>query len=162
MSPVNGLHQPQEAESSTPLTTPAKGKRKRIQAEQQQQGNVNSGTATPPPNQCASAAQAPAATVVQAERRGSSGKKRAGRVAGAPATSARKAVRINLRNNLYFEHGGPVPDPMVRTPPTARSKVGSLPYPSTAWAQLLRGCMSKAQVSLQGQINVAGKCLLER
>ncbi|KAG2493648.1 hypothetical protein HYH03_008165 [Edaphochlamys debaryana] len=43
------------------------------------------------------------------------------------ATTGKKPrVVINLKNNLYFEHGGPVPDPDIRTPPPARAKGGIL------------------------------------
>ena len=43
---------------------------------------------------------------------------------GRAVTTAKKGrVVINLKKNLYFEHGGPVPDPDIRTPPPARAKV---------------------------------------
>ncbi|GLI61545.1 hypothetical protein VaNZ11_003936 [Volvox africanus] len=46
--------------------------------------------------------------------------------AGATTTAKKGRVVINLKKNLYFEHGGPVPDPDVRTPPPARAKGGIL------------------------------------
>lgn len=47
-----------------------------------------------------------------------------GRTAGA-TTAKKKKVVIDIKRNLYFEHGGPVPDPEIRTPPASRSKVGT-------------------------------------
>ncbi|GIL67023.1 hypothetical protein Vafri_20412 [Volvox africanus] len=46
--------------------------------------------------------------------------------ARATTTAKKGRVVINLKKNLYFEHGGPVPDPDVRTPPPARAKGGIL------------------------------------
>jgi hypothetical protein len=68
----------------------------------------------------AAAQQVPsvAATPVAAATAG-----RGGGGAGA-ASTAKKSVRINLKKNLYFAFGGPVPDPLVRTPPASRSQVG--------------------------------------
>ncbi|KXZ48718.1 hypothetical protein GPECTOR_25g300 [Gonium pectorale] len=43
-----------------------------------------------------------------------------------PTTAKKGRVVINLKKNLYFEHGGPIPDPDVRTPPPARAKGGIL------------------------------------
>ena len=40
------------------------------------------------------------------------------------ASSKRKSVRFHLRDNLFFEPGGQVPPPAVRTPPKAQPKVG--------------------------------------
>ena len=34
-----------------------------------------------------------------------------------------KSVRFRLKKNLYFEHGGPLPLPELRTPPSAQPKV---------------------------------------
>eukprot|EP00983_Pelagomonas_calceolata_P108461 1159461-Pelagomonas_calceolata.AAC.2 len=103
----------QEADATTtPMPSPGVGKRTRMEQQQQSQG----ARSTPQGNGAAAAEP-------KGPEKSSSGKKRrAAAAAGGPATSARKAVRINLRNNLYFEHGGPIPDPMIRTPPTARSK----------------------------------------
>jgi len=39
------------------------------------------------------------------------------------ASSKRKSVRFHLRDNLFFEPGGQVPPPAVRTPPKAQPKV---------------------------------------
>ncbi|GIM10240.1 hypothetical protein Vretimale_13972 [Volvox reticuliferus] len=46
--------------------------------------------------------------------------------ARATTTAKKGRVVINLKKNLYFEHGGPVPDPDIRTPPPARAKGGIL------------------------------------
>ena len=42
---------------------------------------------------------------------------------GTPDSEARKSVRFHLRSNLYFDFGGKVPPPDVRTPPKAKPKV---------------------------------------
>ena len=46
------------------------------------------------------------------------------RVQSPRASSKRKSVRFHLRDNLFFEPGGQVPPPAVRTPPKAQPKVG--------------------------------------
>lgn len=68
-----------------------------------------------------SAAQVAAANG-KTPRAGSGGKAAAASAAAAAAASEKKSVRINLKKNLYFAFGGPLPDPDVRTP--SRSKVG--------------------------------------
>ena len=37
-------------------------------------------------------------------------------------TTGKKSVRFAMKNNLYFQFGGPLPDPEVRTPPRAQPK----------------------------------------
>ncbi|KAG2444481.1 hypothetical protein HXX76_001231 [Chlamydomonas incerta] len=46
--------------------------------------------------------------------------------AAGATTAKKKGVVINLKKNLYFEHGGPVPEPDIRTPPPLRAKGGIL------------------------------------
>ncbi|KAF5830018.1 hypothetical protein DUNSADRAFT_15162 [Dunaliella salina] len=111
------VHLTQEADATpAPMPSPGVGKRTRMQQQQQQQQQSQGAASTP------QGVGAPALEPQGAEKSSSGKKRRAAVAAGGPTTSARKAVRINLRNNLVFKHGDPIPDPMIRTPPTARSK----------------------------------------
>lgn len=71
-----------------------------------------------------------------------------GRGTGENASSKKKGVRINLQHNLYFEAGGPVPAPDIRTPPTARSKGGILK--KSAAARDTRKAPGSAPAKLSG------------
>eukprot|EP00198_Chlamydomonas_reinhardtii_P000161 XP_001689496.1 predicted protein [Chlamydomonas reinhardtii] len=55
-----------------------------------------------------------------------------GKAQAGATTAKKKGVVINLKKNLYFEHGGPVPDPDIRTPPPLRAKGGILKKGSVA------------------------------
>lgn len=58
-----------------------------------------------------------------------------GSVTGAAmSTGRKKAVRINERENLYFDVGGAVPEPGSRTPLAARPKGSALKTPTKAHA----------------------------
>jgi len=47
---------------------------------------------------------------------------------GTPGSSA-KHVRFKLKNNLYFQKGGEVPSPELRTPESCKPKVHENPPP---------------------------------
>jgi hypothetical protein len=98
--------QEEEAGPVAPAVTPGSSHKK--QTKQKHAGDKQQATPQSPP---AAAGTASAA---------------AGRHGAAAASAAKRGVKINLQQNLYFEHGAPPPAADVRTPPRSKPKGSAL------------------------------------
>lgn len=79
--------------------------------------------------QAAAAAAAGAGSVdgtPAAAARGRANSTAAAAAAAASASAAKRGVKIDLKKNLYFEHGAPPPAADIRTPPKAKPKGSAL------------------------------------
>jgi ribosomal RNA-processing protein 1 len=108
---------------------PPSGKKQRKQAQLQQQQQQQA-------EQAAAAAAAAAATPGTVGKRKKQKKQAADAkhaalsaaagVANGSASPGKRGVKIDLKKNLYFEHGAPPPAADVRTPPKAKPKGSAL------------------------------------